>query len=119
MVILDYTDSPLSYICTFMKSCFTFVLLLITLLTTFYPCCNVDNCCEDELTSTATKQNDQQPEGNCSPFISCGTCTGFTEMVMMPDIPHISVEKAVHHSRVISVSLSYYISSFLQPPRTA
>jgi hypothetical protein len=85
----------------------------------FYPCCSKDNCCGDALTSKATNQNSHKPEGTCSPFITCCTCTGFTQMTRPVVIPMFKESKPVHHSKGIFLTLTTYTASLLQPPRIA
>ena len=46
------------------------------------PCC-VDDYCNDEIKTEQSStehqdQNDDNSCNNCSPFITCGTCAGFT-----------------------------------------
>lgn len=45
-------------------------------ITSTYPCCIADDCESSKIEKTAEKQEDEKC-GLCSPFISCGTCTGF------------------------------------------
>jgi len=59
----------------FILSCYVSVLSVV-------PCC-VDDYCDDEIkieeSSTENQdQNDDNSYNGCSPFITCGTCTGFT-----------------------------------------
>jgi hypothetical protein len=100
-----------------MKNWLSFLLLLISMAATLCPCYNKDECCSDMLTSKTTNHSDHKSEGNCSPFITCNTCPGFTQMVPVIDIPFVEEQKPVHHSRVISFVLSTYKASLLQPPR--
>ncbi|MBZ9728781.1 hypothetical protein LB467_03705 [Salegentibacter sp. JZCK2] len=48
-----------------------------------YPCCILDGCDSDSIDKIAENENRQQEEecGLCSPFINCGTCTGFVPSI--------------------------------------
>ncbi len=100
-----------------MKKWLTFLLLLITLTGTFYPCCLVDECNDEEI-ATAQKENKKQTEGNCSPFFACATCAGFIQMSNLVQIITPIIENQVHHERLVIFNLTTYSSSFWQPPRS-
>jgi hypothetical protein len=102
-----------------MKKWFTFLLLLVTTTATLYPCCSEYDCQGEELTTSTSDDSKQKSGSNCSPFITCGTCTGFVQSYKIADVPVIAKEKPVHHSKVISLTLSTYTASLLQPPRLA
>src|SRR4051812_27609131 len=102
-----------------MKNWLTFLLLLVTMTATFYPCCGKDDCCNDNLTAATNNHNNHKSEGNCSPFVTCGTCPGFVVSAKLVQIPVITEEKPVHHTGAISLTLSTYAASLLQPPRLA
>lgn len=102
-----------------MKKWLTFLLLLITFVTTFYPCCSKDNCCNDEFKSNTTNHNNHKSEGNCSPFVACSSCSGFIQMVNVVEVPSIQEVKTIHHSKVVTLTLSTYTTSLLQPPQVA
>lgn len=55
------------------------ILGIFCLLVSTYPCCIDDDCNDDSVESIAKNEEDQQDDdcGLCSPFISCGSCTGF------------------------------------------
>ena len=99
-----------------MKKWLVFILLLVTTLGTLVPFCQIDNCCADEITNTANDDSHGE-EGLCSPFITCGTCLGFTQLAKIVELPALSVDKPVHHSMFTSSILSSYVSVLLQPPR--
>ncbi|WP_018611910.1 hypothetical protein [Segetibacter koreensis] len=86
---------------------------------TFYPCCSKDDGCNDQFAANTANHNNHKSEGNCSPFVTCGTCFGFIEAAKVIEIPLITLAKPVHRSRVISLTLSTYTPSQLQPPRVA
>lgn len=100
-----------------MKKWLTFLLLLITLTGTFFPCCLIDECNDEEI-ATAQQENKDQPEGNCSPFFACATCSGFTEMTKTVQVKQPVVENQVHNENLLIFNLSTYSSSFWQPPRS-
>jgi hypothetical protein len=100
-----------------MKKGFTFLLLLITLAGTFFPCCLGDKCNDEEIT-TSQKQNNKQEEGNCSPFFACASCTGFTIMTKPVQIVQPVTEIQVHPETFVVFNLTTYSSSFWQPPRS-
>jgi hypothetical protein len=102
-----------------MKKCAAYLLLLISMAATLYPCYGKDDCCNDMLTSSNTSHDNHKSEGSCSPFITCNTCPGFTQMVTVIDIPFVQEQKPVHHSKVVSFVLSTYKAPLLQPPRVA
>ena len=102
-----------------MKNWATLLLLIVTMAASFSSCCSVDDCCDEVQTSQNTSQGDRESEDNCSPFINCGTCPGFTQMENVADIPTIQNVKQVHYSKLVSLTLSNYTASLLQPPRVA
>ena len=102
-----------------MKMWITFLLLLIATLATFCPCYTKDDCSNDELLSEGANHGNHKSEGNCSPFVTCGTCSGFATNIQIVEIPIIKIQKPVHHSRVISLLLGTYSASLFQPPRVA
>src|SRR6478736_1366791 len=101
-----------------MKKWLAFLLLSITMAATFSPCFIGDKCNDEGLATTTNNHDNHKSQGTCSPFISCGTCPGFTQMTDIADIPLIQEEVLVHHAEIFSVSLSTYAALLLQPPRT-
>jgi hypothetical protein len=102
-----------------MKNWLAFLFLLVSSTASFYPCCSEIDCCTDELTSTNARQDQHPSESNCSPFVACGTCPGFTQTATVVDIPVVQKEKPEHLCKAISLLLSSYMPSLLQPPRVA
>jgi len=102
-----------------MKMWLTSILLLIAMTATLCPCYTKDDCCSDELLNEGANNGNHKSDGNCSPFVTCGTCPGFTFNVRFVDIPIVAIDKPVHHSRVISLLLATYSASLFQPPRVA
>lgn len=101
-----------------MKKLLVFILLLITTAGTVFPCCQVDDCAADQLTS-ATNEENHVPEGTCSPFFACATCPGFVELAKPIQIQQPMAVKHVHHAKIVSLLLPTYSASLLQPPRAA
>jgi hypothetical protein len=111
--------NALSYLCILMKKLCTFLLLLITFSASFFPCCDKDDCCNDKFSAGASSHRENKSNGNCSPFITCGSCPGFTALTKMIEVPVVHQEKIVHHSGNISFELFTYTVSLLRPPRFA
>lgn len=113
-VFNDGRNLPLSR----MKNWLVLVLLLITAAGTFIPCCQVDDCAADRITSPS-KNDDRKQEGTCSPFFACATCSGFVALSKSIQItPPIAVRQ-VHHEQIVKSDLLSYTSSFWQPPRVS
>ena len=100
-----------------MKKWLTFILLIITLTGTFYPCCLVDECNDEEI-ATAQQENKDEPEGNCSPFFACATCPGFAATSKTVQIYQPVIQNQIHHETFVIFNLTTYASSFWQPPRS-
>jgi len=74
------------------------ILCFILSLQVFYlsiaPCCWDDNC-NDEIKTEQTENhsNDQQEDGcnACSPFLTCGTCSGFIFSNLGVDLKEIFI----------------------------
>ncbi|HEX8676034.1 MAG TPA: hypothetical protein VF700_02380, partial [Segetibacter sp.] len=94
-----------------------FILLLITLTGTFFPCCLVDECNDEEI-AAAQKENKQQSEGACSPFFACATCPGFTAMSKPVQVVQPETENRLHHETLVVFNLPTFASCVWQPPRS-
>jgi hypothetical protein len=101
-----------------MKKWFTFILLLVTLTGTLFPCCLIDDCNDEEIV-TGKKENNQEPEGTCSPFFSCATCPGFAEISKSVKLVQPEPRIHYHYPKNVSFILSTYSASLLQPPQNA
>lgn len=115
------THNNHSSVCLFLqlvKKWLVFILLLITTAGTFVPCCHVDDCPADQLTSSQ-KSDDDKKEGNCSPFFACATCPGFVELSKPFQLVQPVVQLQVHHTEFNSLILSTYSAKLFQPPRIA
>jgi hypothetical protein len=100
-----------------MKKGLVFILLLIIAAGTFFPCCEIDDCPADRISSNTTN-HDNKKEGNCSPFFACATCQGFAELAKPIRLTGPIIEKIVHHQTIVKLNLPTYFSSFWQPPRS-
>ena len=99
-----------------LKKWLAILLLMITAAGTFIPCCQTDDCSADQISHS---DDPPKPEGSCSPFFSCATCTGFVEITNPVQLPG-KVEDAalIHPERPMILHLSHYQDFLLQPPRT-
>jgi hypothetical protein len=99
-----------------MKKWLVWILLLITTVGTFVPCCSLDDCCTAEVAGTIN-HNKHKDEGTCSPFFACATCPGFIELTKPIQLNFPETENLIHHQSIVKLSLPTYSSSFWQPPR--
>lgn len=53
------------------------LLALLVILLSSIPCCTFEEC-DEELTEHSPKEIPGNCEENCSPFLNCNGCTGFT-----------------------------------------
>lgn len=104
-------------LCLVMKKLFAFLLLVVSMAATFCPCCREDDYCSDDVASA--NHNNRKAEGPCSPFITCGTCPGFTQLTCVVEIPKPATDKVIHNASVKPFLLLTYSASLLQPPRIA
>jgi hypothetical protein len=76
----------------------------------------VDDCDDEHVESTSHSEKDDC-SGGCSPFFTCGTCTGFTY-----ETPVLTFDAVITHEDKSFLDLSIllyseYTSSFFQPPK--
>jgi hypothetical protein len=99
------------------KRWLTYLLLLITMAGTFYPCCMRDNCLNETAQQKRDSQQDQQEKGTCSPFFACGACAALADLhtpcIALSNMPAVIL---THHSFYL-LQLSTYCASTFQPPR--
>lgn len=100
-----------------MKKWVAFLWLIVSMLATFFPCCTKDECCADDTGLQQPLGRNRKSEGTCSPFLTCGTCTGFTQTAKKLEIPFFALQKPVHQAKVFLFSPSSYKVSPFQPPR--
>ena len=86
-----------------------------------YPCCENDNCSgEKSKTEKSTSLDNKIPNddcGNCSPFFSCGTCSGFTFHSEQINTSPVVFEADNKASVYKSNFYSEYFGSIWQPPK--
>ena len=101
-----------------MKKWLAFLLLLITMAGSLIPCCEVDDCAADQtITQQDTTIPDNSEEGTCSPFYSCTSCTGFTQLAKPVVLPEAMDENSVHHAGRYNMRITSFAAAFWQPPR--
>lgn len=98
-----------------MKKCFAFILLLITLTAVFTPCCGYDEC--NEANIAMNEHQEEETGDNCSPFVTCGYCSGFTQINTTDEIPSIQTIAIAHYSRNANWYSSVFDDQLLQPPK--
>ncbi|HET6990322.1 MAG TPA: DUF6660 family protein [Bacteroidia bacterium] len=98
-----------------------FILAVYVVLLSVKPCCTDDKCCADnhsaQTEKSARHQDNADCKGDCSPFFTCGSCTGFNfpafSFSLKPS--EVAIEKQVS---VYSFSFSTeFFSSIWQPPK--
>ncbi|HEU4471226.1 MAG TPA: hypothetical protein VFR58_09090 [Flavisolibacter sp.] len=100
-----------------MKKGIAFLLVLITLAASVFPCCPSDGCADDAgYTAPAGTCND---DGACSPFFACSTCPGFVSLTRIPRLPAPLSALPVHFQARTAVLANLFYPSFFQPPRVA
>ncbi len=92
--------------------------LAVSMLATFFPCCTKDDCGADRIGLPSAAGKERKPDGACSPFVTCGTCAGFTQTARTIELPLLSTFKLVHHSLMLVRIPNTYPASPFQPPRT-
>lgn len=100
-----------------MKKFFAFILLLITLAAAFTPCCASDQCNEVTVEMTA-HADDESTDDNCSPFVTCGYCNGFTQFNTLSEITFIPALITIYHERNTNRYSCSYTARLLEPPKT-
>lgn len=98
-----------------------FILIALTVLLSSSPCCAGDECCNEtgKECSGNSKENhhSEEPSNSCSPFMVCGSCTGF---VVIADIPDLNSEPVIADDQNIPYIQLYfdnYYLKFWQPPK--
>jgi hypothetical protein len=83
-------------------------------------CCDDDNCEEEgSLAQTEQKHHNDNCDGACSPFFSCGTCIGFTFPNTAFYIPENNIDliEASLVSTYIPQLRSQFNPAIWQPPK--
>jgi hypothetical protein len=99
---------------------FSFILIVLSLLLSS-PCCAGDDCCNETEAACsdnpADSHHSEEPANSCSPFMDCGSCTGF---VVIANNPELNPEPAITEDmKIICIQkyLDYYFPKFWQPPK--
>ncbi|MBE7172906.1 MAG: hypothetical protein INR73_20180 [Williamsia sp.] len=100
-----------------MKKWIAFFWLIVSMLATFFPCCTDDECGAVDVDLQLPKAKNCKSAGACSPFITCGTCPGFTQTAKTVEVAFFSSPKLVHQTRIVLLTPSCYTPSLFQPPR--
>lgn len=98
--------------------CFILSLYVFSLSTV--PCCSGNDCSDDtntEHTQDHSHHHDDNNDNTCSPFLNCGTCSGFVFSKLEIDFEefYFIMDKSVvvHKSQFID----HYFAKFWQPPK--
>ena len=98
-----------------------FILVILTLLLSSSPCCAGDECCnETGATCSENNANNHSSEGpanSCSPFMVCGSCTGFVVIAINSYLNPETLTTNDLKITYIQKYLDYYYPKFWQPPK--
>lgn len=97
-----------------------FILSLYVLFLVTAPCCSDDNC-NDEIKTKYTENHSQEHKDSdcnaCSPFFTCGTCSGFVFTWVGVDFKEVPFIK----DKSVAVYKSQFANDFFakiwQPPK--
>jgi hypothetical protein len=98
-------------------------ILLATLILSFsaIPCCEAEDNCQEEILSNSSESTHHSgsEESNlpCSPFYSCGTCTGFSLISLHFDSTWQITESSFLSSAYQSSISKAYKIALLRPPK--
>jgi len=100
------------------------VVKYIALILSFYvlflsgmPCCIDDNCADDKVSTEHSQQQNKTDEGNCSPFFSCSTCSGFIFQEMQVTVAPVLVLMNDSYPDVKQDFCTQVCSTIWQPPK--
>jgi hypothetical protein len=99
-----------------LKQWFVILLLLITVVATFVPCC-ADGCADEISTTAAAHEDEHDDKGNCSPLFACSTCA--PSVIIHTAEPLVTLQ-AIDHAQFpffIARPLSTWHPSLFQPPK--
>jgi len=99
-----------------MKTALAIFLLVITLTATFFPCCQFDQCTEEEI-AAAHDEKEEEPKGNCAPLFGCPSCPSFAELGKPVQLLQPQLEPQSYSFAILHFTLSTFPSSLWQPPR--
>ena len=104
------------FIFAWMKRLVVFLLALMVLAGSMSYCCSTDDCNID-LTGSTSHTDEGKETGSCSPFLTCGSCSGFVQMAKIYTVIAPVPESQSHHEKISPFLYSTYFSSFFQPPK--
>lgn len=93
---------------------FCFVLSIYILFLTAVPCCADEDCSEDITTEQSDHHNEKHKEhkcSNCSPFMNCGSCVGFTFQVFEPLLFKSIIGVLKESTFIFSTDPPYFLSN--------
>ena len=100
---------------------YCFILVVHTLLLSSSPCYAGNECCNEMSAAcsknTADHHHSEEPANSCSPFMVCGSCTGFVVIAVNPGLKSETVMTADLKITYIQEYLDYYYLKFWQPPK--
>ena len=103
-----------------MKTACYLLSFLVLFLSTIPSCC--EDACDDELATTQSDLNHSDHDyysskGSCSPFLTCGSCTGFVMLKSafeLKELTPIAVKTRVTYKPSYT---DYFAASIWQPPK--
>lgn len=97
---------------------FCCLLIVITVLLSAISCCAGDECCKETNSAcSAEKQHSEEAANTCSPFMVCGSCTGFVVIPAYPDLNPVPVITGNYSIPYIQSYSGNYNLKFWQPPK--
>ena len=97
-----------------------FILIALTLLLSSSPCCAGDECCNETgkgSGNSTENHHSEEPSNSCSPFMVCGSCTGFVVIAGIPDLNSEPVIADDQNIPYFQLYLDNYCLKFWQPPK--
>ena len=97
----------------------SFIFAFYLLACSTIPCCALGYCGNDvkKGKSLTSGKTDDDCKGNCSPFFSCGSCSGFTVNPQEFTIAPVVICEQITYSEFYITPYSDYFPSFWQPPK--
>lgn len=91
------------------------ILSFIVLVLSVSPCCTEGDCIDEQKTTQDASHQDEC--NSCSPFLSCGSCTGFTPASTTITRPVCFFEHPCNHISVSEPVPETQHNKIWQPPR--
>ena len=98
-----------------MKKWFVFILAIIVIGGSTFPCCLEDDCQEIQIANSTKEESPEK--GSCSPFLTCNGCTGFIHLTKQVKVPEAVAQIPSYQEELEVLFSNGYYSSFFQPPR--